>query len=96
MPRENKGLEAQLEGLFDIPDVQADQKPLDVEVVERTIVGLLENEVEGPGRILAEPIAAGPIAAEPGDMGEDGREDLLDDVGRVFALKTRLPTPPVH
>jgi uncharacterized membrane protein SirB2 len=65
MPKDNKGLEAQLEGLFDIPDVQADQKPLDVEVLERTIVSLLENEIEGPGRILAEPIAAGPVTAEP-------------------------------
>ena len=65
MPKDNKGLEAQLEGLFDIPDFQADRKPLDVEVLERTIVGLLENEIEGPGRILAEPIAARLVEVEP-------------------------------
>jgi GAF domain-containing protein len=65
MPKDNKDLETQLEGLFDIPDVQVDQKPLDVEVLERTIVGLLENEIEGPGRILAEPMDARLVELEP-------------------------------
>jgi GAF domain-containing protein len=103
MPKDNKDLEAQLEGLFDIPDVQADQKPLDVQVLERTIVGLLETEVEGPGRILAEPMDARLVELEPAmvdipiavpGLAEDhvtvGATEVLSPTADFLPWETRL------
>jgi len=57
-------LEIQLEGLFADPAFQIEAEPK-AELVERSIIDLLEGEIEGKGKADVEPVVTELIAGEP-------------------------------
>lgn len=61
-------LETQLEGLFADPAFQIEPEPREAELVERTIIDLLESEIEGKGKADVEPVVAEPVAREPATL----------------------------